>query len=272
MAEATVEYEKVPPLATVWLNRPEARNAFDLPMLRGLRRALAGAERDPEVRAIVVRGRGSSFCVGADLALLDSGASWIELSRFVSRTYDRLTDSRKVTIAAVQGYAVAGGFELMLACDFALASEDAKIGDGHIRSGLFGSAGPIYRLPRIIGSRRAKELMLSGDLLSGREALDWNLVNAVAPAGELSGLVERFAARFTRRSPAVTWLTKLVASRGLEADVETLRVLEQVASGVIAGLPDAREGIEALRDQRLPQWQPLGPGLEDPEEEEEEGG
>ena len=65
----------------------------------------------------------------------------------------------------------------------------------------------------------------------------------------------------------MTWLTKLVAGRGLEADVETLQVLEQVASGVIAGLPDAREGIEALRDQRSPEWQPLGPGLEDPEEE-----
>jgi enoyl-CoA hydratase len=268
MAEATVEYEKAPPLATVWLNRPDVRNAFDLPMLRGLRRALAAAERDPEVRAIVVRGRGGSFCVGADLALLDSGASWIELSRFVSRTYDRLTESRKVTIAAVHGYAVAGGFELMLACDLAVAAEDARIGDGHIRTGLFGSAGPIYRLPRIIGVRRAKELMLSGDLLSGRQALDWSLVNAVAPAGELDALVKRFAARFTKRSPTVTWLTKLVASRGLEADVGTLQVLEQVASGVIAGLPDAREGIDALRENRSPEWQPLGPGVE----EEEEGG
>ena len=269
MPAATVEYEAAPPLATVWLNRPEVRNAFDVPMLRGLRRALVRAERDPETRAIVVRGRGSAFCSGADLSQLDSGVSWIELSRFVSRTYERLTQSRKVTIAAVHGYAVAGGFELMLACDFAVATEDAQIGDGHIRNGLFGSAGPIYRLPRMIGSRRAKELMLSGDLLSGREALEWNLVNAVAPADDLDRLVENFAARFTDKSPTVTWLTKLVAGRGLEADIETLQVLEQVLSGVIAELPDAREGVAAFRARRPPVWQPLGPSLEEREEEDE---
>lgn len=270
MPVAKVEYETALPLATVWLNRPDARNAFDLPMLRALRRALARAERDPEVRAIVVRGRGDSFCVGADLSLLRSAVSWIELSRFVSHTYDRLTESRKVTIAAVHGYAVAGGFELMLACDFAVAAEDAKIGDGHIRNGLFGSAGPIYRLPRMIGSRRAKELLLSGDLLSGREALEWNLVNAVAPAGELDVLIERFAARFTDKSPTVTWLTNLVVGRGLEADAETLKVLEQVLSGVIAALPDAREGVDAFRAGRRPLWQPLGPSLEEEEGTQEE--
>jgi enoyl-CoA hydratase len=259
----SVEYVKAAPLATVWLNRPDARNAYDLPMLRSLRRMLAAAERDSDVRAIVVRGRGDSFCVGADLSLLGEGHSWIELSQFVSRTFDRLAGSRKVTIAAVHGYAVAGGFELMLACDFAVAAVDARIGDGHIRNGLYGSAGPIYRLPRLIGSGRAKELMLSGDLLSGRDALDWNLVNAVAPLAELDDLVVRFAARFTDKSPTVTWLTKLVASRGLEADIETLKVLEQVTSGVIAQLPDAREGVHALRSRRQPHWQRLGPGLED---------
>jgi enoyl-CoA hydratase len=258
-----VEYVKEAPLATLWLNRPEARNAFDIPLLRALRRGLAKADRDPEVRAIVVRGRGDSFCVGADLSLLESGSSWIELSRFVARTYDGLSESRKVTIAAVHGLAVAGGFEMMLACDFAVAAEDARIGDGHIRNGLYGSAGPIHRLPRMIGSRRANELLLSGDLLSGREAMEWGLVNAVALAGELDAAVVRFAVRFTDKSPTVTWLTKLVAGRGLEADVETLKVLEQVTSGVVAELADAREGRDALRAGRKPVWQPLQAPLDD---------
>src|SRR5438067_3299740 len=146
-----VEYVREGPVVTLWLNRPEARNAYDIPLLRTLRRALARAERDPEVRAIVVRGRGEAFCVGADLGLLETGASWIELSRFVGRVFDRLAESRKVTIAAVHGHAVAGGFELMLACDFVVAAEDARIGDGHIRNGLLGSVGPSHRLPRIVG-------------------------------------------------------------------------------------------------------------------------
>jgi enoyl-CoA hydratase/carnithine racemase len=257
-----VEYVSEAPIATIWLNRPKVRNAFDLDLLRALRRGLTRADRDPEIRAIVVRGRGDSFCVGADLELLQSGRSWIELSQFVTATYDALAGARKVTIAAVHGYAVAGGFEMMLACDFAVAAEDAKIGDGHIRNGLYGSAGPIYRLPRMIGSRRAKELMLSGDLLSGRDALAWNLVNAVAPADELDDAVARFAHRFTKNSPTVTWLTKLVAARGLEADTETLKVLEQVTSGVFADLADAREGRDALQDRRPPAWAPLDPPLE----------
>jgi enoyl-CoA hydratase/carnithine racemase len=263
MSYKTIDIETAHGAAVLWLNRPEVRNAFDIPMLRGLRRALATADRDPDVRAIVVRGRGDSFCVGADLALLEGGHSWIELSRFVSRIYEGLSGSRKVTIAAVHGHAVAGGFEMMLACDFAVAAEDARIGDGHIRNGLYGSAGPIYRLPRMIGSRRAKELLLSGDLLSGRDAREWGIVNAVAPAAELEALIGRFAARFTDKSPTVTALTKLVADRGLEASAETLRVLEQVTSGVVAELADAREGLAAFQARRPPSWQPLAPGLDD---------
>jgi enoyl-CoA hydratase/carnithine racemase len=262
-AVSSIEFVKEAPVATIWLNRPEVRNAFDVPMLRALRRALAAAERDPEVRAIVLRGRGESFCAGADLALLDGGHSWIELSRFVSRTYERLSGSRKVTIAAVHGHAVAGGFEMMLACDFAVAAEDSRIGDGHIRNGLFGSAGPIYRLPRMIGTRRAKELLLSGDLLTGREALDWGIVNAIAPASDLDAEVARFAARFTNKSPTVTSLTKLVADRGVEASAETLRALEQMTSGVVGELADVREGLAAFRARRPAVWMPLSPEIED---------
>ena len=96
----------------------------------------------------------------------------------------------------------------------------------------------MHRLPRIVGLRRAKELLLSGDLLSGREALEWNLINATCAPGELDAAVARFAARFTDKSPAVTWLTKLVANQGLEASSDTLRVLEQVSAGVVESLPE----------------------------------
>lgn len=250
------------PVATIWLNRPEARNAYDLDMIRGLRRGVARAERDPGVRVIVVRGRGESFCVGADLALLDSGHSWPELVDFVVAAFDRLAESRKVTIAAIHGYAIAGGFELMLACDFVVAAADARIGDFHIRNGLFGSAGPIYRLPRMIGLRRAKELMLSGDVLSGTEAHEWNLVNAVAPAAELDAAIARFAARFTDKSPTITWLTKLAANRGLDGDMETLKVLERMVAGVVSEADDSHKGLAALSGRRRPKWSPLAPPLD----------
>src|SRR3546814_20802122 len=89
------------------------------------------------------------------------------------------------TIACVEGYAVAGGFELFISCDFGIAADDAKIGDFHIRRALFGGAGPIYRLPRYIGMRKSKELMLTGKLLSGKECVEWGLCNASAPREQL---------------------------------------------------------------------------------------
>ena len=109
----------------------------------------------------------------------------IEIAQVSARTYDRIYNLSKPTIAVVEGYAVAGGFELFISCDFAVVAEEAKIGDFHIRRALFGGAGPIYRLPRYVGMRKAKELMLTGKLLSGRECYEWGLANAVAPAAEL---------------------------------------------------------------------------------------
>ena len=110
----------------------------------------------------------------------------------------------------------------MLACDLAVAAEESRIGDFHIRHGLFAGAGTIYRLPRIVGLRKARELMLSGDVLDGRQAKAWNLVNETAPLADFDGLVERFTARFADKSPTIAWLTKLAVNRGLDSDAATL--------------------------------------------------
>ena len=120
-----------------------------------------------------------------------------------------------------EGYTTAGGFEIMINCDFSIASEDAKIGDFHIRRALFGGAGPIYRVPRILGERRAKELMLTGKLLTGREAYEWGLVNDVAPAEELDECVDSFVAQLADKSPFQMAITKMTLNRGLDADTET---------------------------------------------------
>ena len=194
----SVEYEADGHLVTVWLNRPRSKNAYDLELLRALDGAISRAEADPASRVVVIRGRGDSFCAGADVSMLAGDTPWSELADSVARTFKRISESRRITIAAVHGWTVAGGFELMLACDFALASEDARIGDFHIRHGLFAGAGTIYRLPRLIGLRKARELMLSGDVIDGREAKGWGLVNDAAPLVQLDALIERFASRFSK--------------------------------------------------------------------------
>jgi enoyl-CoA hydratase/carnithine racemase len=241
-----VEYESRGAVVTLWLNRPEVKNAYDLALLQALDAALGRAEADEASRVVVVRGRGDSFCAGADITMLTGDVPWSDLGAAVGRIFARLADARRITVAAVHGWAVAGGFELMLACDLAVAAEDARIGDFHIRHGLFAGGGTIYRLPRLVGLRRARELVLSGDVLDGQEAKEWGLVNAVAPAGELDAAVERLAARFVDRSPTVAWLTKRALNRSLDSDYETVGLVERLTSDAVAATPEAQAGVAAF--------------------------
>src|SRR6478609_4772590 len=194
-----IQYEAADGVATLWLNRPEVKNCVNWGLLTQLGAALERAEDDDDVRVVLIRGRGRTFCAGADLNMLDSEFlgttnNSVKIAQVSARTFDRAFNLGKPTIAVVEGHAVAGGFELMISCDFAIAADDAKIGDFHIRRALFGGAGPIYRLPRYIGLRKTKELLLTGNLLSGTEAVDFDLINASAPAEELDQLVTDFVA------------------------------------------------------------------------------
>src|SRR5438270_11373411 len=135
---------------------------------------------------------------------------------------DRLYSMSKPSVAVLEGYTTAGGFELMISCDFAIAADDAQIGDFHIRRALYGGAGPIYRVPRMIGIRKTKELMLTGKLLSGVEAADFDLINASAPADKLDETVEEFISHLTNKSPFQMGITKMTIDRSVDADVHSL--------------------------------------------------
>ena len=133
-----VQYEVVDQVATIWFNRPEVKNCVNWGLLTQFGAALERAERDPDVRVVLVRGRGHTFCAGADLNMLDADFlgttnNSVEIAQVSARTYDRAFNLQKPTVAVVEGYAVAGGFELMISCDFAVVADDAKIGDFHIR-------------------------------------------------------------------------------------------------------------------------------------------
>jgi enoyl-CoA hydratase len=238
-------------IATIWLNRPHTRKELEA--------AVDRAGDDTRALAVVFRGRGNTFCSGADLGelvspVLHASSSSLQLAIDSARTYDKIFNMKKPTIAAVEGYAVAGGFELMISCDFALAASEAKIGDFHIRRALFGGAGPIYRLPRMIGMRRSKELMLTGKLLSGDQCADWGLVNASAPQAEFDKLIEDFCAPLIDKSPFCMWMTKMAVNRGLDADTNSLITLETMTCNVVHHSEDAKEGVRAFLDKRAPVW------------------
>jgi enoyl-CoA hydratase/carnithine racemase len=253
-----IQYEVDGHVARIWLNRPHKRNSVSQQLLQELDDARIRAENDPEVRAIVIRGREGTFCSGFDLDELQgdfigsSGA--YEIAQRSARICDSIFRSPKPSVAVLEGYTTAGGFEIMINCDFAIAAEDAKIGDFHIRRALFGGAGPIYRLPRILGERKAKELMLTGKLLSGREAYEWGLVNAVVPADKLDETVDDFVAHLADKSPFQMAITKMCLNRSLDSDTDTLMLVERLAVGVTLNSHDAAEGVAAFLEKREPAW------------------
>ena len=197
--------EKDGDVARVWLNRPHKKNAVTVELLHRLDEIIVEVDNDPNLKVLVLRGRGNTFCSGFDLDELLADyvgtTNAMDVAVLSAKVCDRLYSMNTPSVAVLEGYVTAGGFELMISCDFAVASEDAKIGDFHIRRALFGGAGPIYRLPRMIGIRKTKELMLTGKLLSGNEAADFDLINASAPADELDELGRRLHRPYHRQEP-----------------------------------------------------------------------
>ena len=250
--------EKDGPIARVWLNRPHKKNAVTIELLERLDEIIVEVDNDPELRVLVLRGRGNQFCSGFDLDLLMSdyvgSTAAMDVAVISAKVCDRLYSMNTPSVAVLEDYVTAGGFELMISCDFAVAADDAKIGDFHIRRALFGGAGPIYRLPRMIGIRKTKELMLSGKLLSGKEATEWDLINASAPAEELDQLVADFIAPIIDKSPFAMKLTKMTIDRGLDADIQSLMVMEHLAVGNALQSEDAKEGVDAFLNKREPKW------------------
>src|SRR5438046_8754204 len=162
-----------------------------------------------------------------DAEFLGTTNNSIKIAQVSARTFDRAFNLSKPTVAVVEGHAVAGGFELMISCDFCVAADDARIGDFHIRRALFGGAGPIYRLPRYIGLRKTKELLFTGKLLSGKECEEWGLANGSAPSGEaLEQAIADCAAPRLDKSACTRRITKLAGNRGLAGDPATLIGLE----------------------------------------------
>jgi enoyl-CoA hydratase len=253
-----IQYEVDEHVARIWLNRPHKRNSVSQQLLQELDEAVKRAEADEDVRVMVIRGREGTFCSGFDLDELQGdfigrSSAW-EIAQRSARICDGIFRSPKPSVAVLEGHTTAGGFEIMINCDFAIASESALIGDFHMRRALFGGAGPIYRLPRILGERRAKELMLTGKLITGREAKEWGLVNDCAPADELDACVDRFVADLADKSPFQMSVTKMALNRSLDSDTETLMVLERLAVGVTLNSNDAAEGVAAFLEKRDPVW------------------
>jgi enoyl-CoA hydratase len=253
-----IQFERDGHVARVWLNRPWKKNCVTVPILKRLDEIVTEVDEDPELRVLVLRGRGGTFCSGFDLDSLQAEyvgkSTAMDVAVISAKVCDRLYSMNTPSVAVLEGYVTAGGFELMISCDFAIAVDDAKIGDFHMRRALFGGAGPIYRVPRMIGIRKTKELMLTGKLLSGVEAAQFGLINASAPAEDLDDTVAEFVGNLTDKSPFQMRITKMTIDRSLDADTQSLMVMEHLAVGVTLNSEDAAEGVAAFLEKREPKW------------------
>lgn len=195
MAEqsSTVLLDVTDRVATVTLNRPEARNAMSAELRRALTARLADADAHPDVDVIILTGADPAFCAGLDLKELggDGDASGAASAAASSRPW---APTAKPLIGAVNGVAITGGFELALNCDFLVASERAKFGDTHARVGIMPGWGLTVLLPQAIGVRRAREMSFTGNFLSAEDALRFGLVNHVVAHDELLTFTRRLAA------------------------------------------------------------------------------
>jgi enoyl-CoA hydratase len=238
------------------LNRPAKLNALSGELVAALGAAVDGAAVDPDIRVIVLAGSGRAFCAGYDLTEEAAGevggpVAWRELLAADVAVTLKLLDCPKPVIAQVHGYALAGGLELAMACDLVVAAEGTKLGEPEIR---YGSAPVALLMPYLIGQKRTRELLLTGDLVDAVEAERIGLVNRVVPADRLAAEVDALADRLARTPPEVMGPTKRMLNRAMDA----MGLREALEMGIDLGAiinaadtPEQREWDEIVRRDGL---------------------
>ena len=192
MSDSTCILEKIGRMAVITLNRPEVLNAFNTQMSLEASALLTELDQDEDIDVIIVTGAGEkAFCAGRDLKELATTDG--KVGRGDDSVITKLRNMETPTIAAVNGFAITGGFELALSCDIIIASENAKFADTHARVGLMPGGGMSQILPRLVGIKKAKEISFTGNFISAQEALQFGLVNRVVPLEELRPAAEKLA-------------------------------------------------------------------------------
>ncbi|MHA1429743.1 MAG: enoyl-CoA hydratase/isomerase family protein [Candidatus Freyarchaeota archaeon] len=227
MNSNVVIFEKHDGIGKITLNRPKALNALTIETFEKLREYFIKAREDDEVKILVLTGAGRAFSAGLDFSLL--GSTLLEnlsklrpFIRMIQETINMLESMEKPSIAAINGIALGGGTELALACDIRIASEDATFGLPEVCYGIIPDLGGAQRLPRVVGLGRAKELILTGDIIDAQEAWRIGLVNKVVPKDELDNAVKKMANKIMENGPIAVGLGKMVADKSFDVDLKTI--------------------------------------------------
>ncbi len=246
-------YEVRDGLAVVTVNRPDKLNALDRKTVEELDRAMADAAAQPDVLAVILTGAGpKAFVAGADINELarQTPLGGKDYSLYGQGVLARIESLGKVTIAAVNGFALGGGCELALACNLRVASENAKLGLPEVTLGIIPGFGGTQRLARLVGKGKALELILSGEMIDAKEAHRIGLVNRIAPAGEAVPAAESLARTIMSRGPQAVRMAIEAVNEGLEMPIEEGLFLEATLFGLVTTTEDFKEGTRAFIEKR----------------------
>jgi enoyl-CoA hydratase len=246
-------------VCTIRMNRPQALNACNKAMWGELVAAFREAGSREEVRCVILTGEGRAFCVGADLKETawkgeHLGQSWRRVEGNQQQLARVMLGINVPIVAAINGYALGGGVEIALACDFRLAADSAVLGFPETTLGLFVSGGASLLLPRLVGLSHAKRLVYTGERLAASQAQAMGLVDAVAPAAALLAQAQALAARIAANAPVSVGLAKRVMNRVALGDLEAALAYETDALLVCYGTDDNKEGPRAFAEKRAPRF------------------
>jgi len=253
----TIIYEKKENIAWITLNRPEVLNAQSQAMLNEVTTALEQAKDDDEVWVIVLTGAGDrAFSAGADISEFPAWTpiDVIKKLKGVRRPFEFIREIHKPVIAMVNGFALGGGCELAMACDMIVASENARFGQPEISVGVIPGGGGTQVLARLVGEKKAKELVFTGDFISAEEALRFGLINKVVPKEKLRESVEELVGKLKSKSPAILKFAKLAVNKSLEGSLSVGMASETDLFAACFGTQDQKEGAKAFLEKRAPSY------------------
>ena len=244
-------------LAIITLNRPKALNAINGMMVEELERIVRQIQDDPSVRVVVITGAGDkAFAAGADITefkAMSPTDAWMFVQR-LQRLFLQIERLPKPVIAAVNGYALGGGCELMMACDIVYASDAAKIGQPEINLGIIPGGGGTQRLARLIGKQRAKELVLTGEIIGAQEAWGLGLLNKVIPADQLMVEVRKLADKLAIKAPLAVKAVKEAIEDGCDMALDRALAYECKLFALCFATEDKTEGVNAFLEKRPPNF------------------
>lgn len=236
----------------ITLNRPDARNAVDAAMAQGVAASLEELDADPELQVGVLTGAGKGFCAGMDLKAFVRGESPHVEGRGFAGIAQRSAD--KPLIAAIEGFAVAGGLEVALACDLIVATRGAKLGIPEVKRSLVAAGGALLRLPRRIPYHVAMEMALTGDPIPAERGYELGLVNRLAEPGAGVDTALELAEAIARNAPLALAASKRIAIESPEWSADEMWARQRDIAGPVFASEDAREGATAFAEKREPVW------------------